>query len=229
MIVYKKYISDFIKCPFLFGKNIIASKQNTIKLNDMSLNIKKHIIELACYEMQNSHKYSLVEYRTQFTNKYYSRPSQAILAEKIVPKLNQVFDVFASNKFIGYNVPVDIALPGTSVIFRDILDFMMTDEDGNIVIAEIENLENFDEVKTKLKHWPHYFTPYSFIADQLGKKVTVKLIDPVNFCVIDASYLPDRFEGDLAQLRDIGRALSAPSLVRNLYACDDCEKKDNCL
>jgi len=229
MIVYKKHIDEYIMCPYLFGANILSSKQNIIKLSDMSSKLKKHIIELACFEMQNNSKFSIIEYRTKFTNKHYKRPSQAPTAERIVPKLNTIFEAFANNTFIGYNTPIDISLPGTSVTFRDIVDFILSDEDGNITVVEIENIDDFDKFKHKLKYWPQYFTPYSYLAAQFNKKVTLKIIDPVTFSVIDATYLPDRFDDDLSQLRDLGAAMSAPSLVRNLYNCVSCERKESCL
>jgi hypothetical protein len=212
----------------LFGKNILASKQNTIKLTDMSKYLKKHIIELACLEMQDGSKHSLIEYRTKFTNKHYSRPSQGLLVEKIVPKLNSIFSVFANNTFLGYNVPVDIGAPGTSVVYRDIVDFLLTNEEEEIIVCEIDDLSDFEGFQRKLKYWPQYYIPYSYLANKFNKKVSVSIIDPVNFTTLEAKYLPDRFIGDLHQISDLAKSMSTGTLIRTFNDCSECDKKEHC-
>lgn len=223
MVVYKQHIDEYLKCPFMFGKNIVSSKQNTIKLADMNLNIKKHLIEMASDEMQNGTKYSLQDYRIKYTNRYYSRPSQVLEAEAIVPKLNTVFESFASNQFRAYNLPIDIPVPGTPVIFRDIIDFLLVDEDGNLKIIEIVDLSNMDEVKKKLKWLPHYHIPYSFLADQFSKDIEVILFDPSELSTITNSYAPERYEDDLMALKSVTCSMASKFLVKNLNYCENCD------
>jgi hypothetical protein len=230
MIVYKNHIDDYIKCPFLFGKKILKNKQNTIKVTDLNLALKKFLIEIAAYEMQNDCKLGLVEYRTKFTNKYYGKKANIDLIESVVPKLNRIFSTFANCTFIGYNVPVDIGLPGTSVIFRDIVDFLLVsnDDEEKMFAVEIEDLSDFDFSKKKLENWPHQYISYSFLSSKFGKDINVELVDPDEFTIIEAAYNSDAFIGHLEQLSNIASCISSDFLYKNLNYCEFCELKDEC-
>lgn len=228
MIVYKSHVNDYIKCPFLFGKNILSSRQGTIKIPDMHMNIKKHIAEIASYEMKNDDKLALSEYRIRYTNKYYTKPSQVLEAETIVPKLNQVFEIFANNAFIGYNVPIEIPVPGTSTVYRDIVDFILTDEEGNITVVEIDDLTNIDLYRQQLTFWPQYYTPYSYLAASFEQDINVILIDPNDYIKLSIPYTQERHEQDVDQLYSLLKHVSSDNLIKNLYSCDTCKFADSC-
>jgi hypothetical protein len=228
MIVYKSHVNDYIKCPFLFGKNILSSRQGTIKIPDMHMNIKKHIAEIAAYEMKNDDKVPLAEYRTRYTNKYYTKPSQVLEVTDIVPKLNQIFEIFANNAFLGYNVPIEIPIPGTATVYRDIVDFILTDEEENIFIVEIDDLTNIDHYKNMISFWPQYYTPYSYLANAFEKPVEVILIDPNDYMKFTTQSNPERHAGDVDALCSILKSVSSEVLVKNLYACKGCKFEDTC-
>jgi len=230
MIVYKNHIDNFIKCPFYFGKVVLSGKQNTIRLSDMSVNLKKYIIEIACSEMKDGSKMSLSDYRVGYTNRFFSKPSQITRAEKIIPTLNKLFEVFADNKFLAYNLPVDIPIAGTSVIYRDIIDFVLINEDSSkITVVEFEELDNLQDFKNKITYWPHHYIPYTYLANQFKKQIDLEIIDPNEFSIFRGKYQPERYENDIKNFHEIAKSMSSEFLFRNLNACSDCLFKEECM
>jgi len=228
MIVDKAFVTDFIECPQKFGRNILQGRQSTIRIEDMNLQLKKHLVEIAAYEMQNDHKYSLAEYRVKFTNKFYSKATQVLSDQSIVARLNTLLETFASHKFIGYNVPIEIPIIGTAIMYRNIVDFILKDEDENIVVVEIQNLLDYHSTLQRYKHWPHYSSVYGYIADRLDCSVTLQLIDPVNFLRVDLEYNSMGLVLDLKKLFDLVRPMGSDTLWKNLYACNGCNYLKDC-
>lgn len=228
MIIQKSNIDDYILCPALYACNVIKSRQSTIKIKNIKKSIKKHLIEIASYEMQNDEKLTAHEYRTRFTDKYYRRSLQILKVDSLIKELNTVFDIFAKNVFVGYNLPVEIPLVGTSSEYRYIVDFVLTDEDNNITIVELESLDDIGAYKRRLKNWAHYYAPYTFLAEQFDKKVTLIIIDPDNLTRITAEYSPGRFPDDYKHLCAMLSPIEAGVVYHNLFACEYCEIQKEC-
>jgi hypothetical protein len=212
----------------MFGKNIITGRQSTIRILDPHVNLKKHIAEIASYEMKNDEKLSLAEYRVKYTNKYHAKQNNMVEIENITKKLNGIFSMFSNNAFIGYNVPVDLVAQGTNITYRDIIDFLLTDEEGNIIAVELEDLSQIDVYKRQLHFWPHYYTVYSYMANSFGQDLKVILIDPNDQIKIEQTYSPTRFNNDLSCLSETLRPLQSNVLLRNFNSCYDCPYTDDC-
>lgn len=230
MIIYKEQIDNYIKCPYMYAINVLKSKQSVIKIKGNNA-IKKHLIEIASFEMQNNVKLSLSEYRIKFTNKYCKKTESLFDTETeatLVKSLNTVFDIFASNAFCGYNVPVEIPIAKTSSCYRNLIDFVLTDDNGNISIVEIVSLNDDDMFLQKLRNWPHYYISYSYIARQFDKNVTVYFIDPVTLKKIKIIYNGDRFEKDFDQLKSVIYPIDNGSMYYNLYNCNTCNLTEEC-
>jgi len=228
LIVQKQFVTDYIQCPYLYARNSLSSRANAIKLSDMHTNIKKHLVEIASYEMKNLVKLKASEYRTKFTNKYYRKPSQVLKLESIIKDLNTLFEVFASNIFVGYNVPVEIPIQGTSTEYRDFIDFILMDPEKDIIIVQIDDLSNLEEYKNRMKSWVHYTAAYSFLAAQFGKTVSVTVVDPVTLFRFDTKFSPERFDSDYEQLNSLMLPVANNVIYKNLFACNYCESKEDC-
>lgn len=225
IVINKQNINNFIKCPYLFGKNVLSDRY--AKVDDFS-KFKKYISGVASHELKENIKLSLSEYRIGFTNKHYTKNDDVLDAHSIIARLNGVFDIFANNTFFGYNIPIDIPIPGTNVVYRDIVDFGLISENDKTTIVEFDDLTNMDRYSEFLKNWPHYYIAYSFIANSLSKSVDVVIIDPVEYQKIEITFSPDRFENDLSELKDITKLMECDYLYKNLYACIDCEYLGQC-
>lgn len=228
MIIQRNNVDNYVLCPALYATNVTKTRQSTINIKNIKKSIKKHLIEIASYEMQNNVKLTAHEYRTRFTDKYYRRSLQILKVDSLIKELNAIFDIFAKNVFVGYNLPVEIPLAGTSSEYRYIVDFVLTDEDNNITIVELETLDNIAEYKRKLKNWAHYYAPYTFLAEQFDKKVTLLVVDPDDLTKIAVEYLPGRFEDDYKQLCSMLKPLEAGIVYHNLFACGYCEIDKEC-
>lgn len=228
MIIDRPFVTDFIQCPQKFGRNILQGRQSTIRVEDMNLQLKKHLVEIAAFEMQNDHKFTLAEYRVKFTNKFYTKATQVLSDNSIVNRLNNLLDTFANNKFIGYNVPVEIPIEGTSIMYRSIVDFILKDEDDNITIVEIQDLSDYYGTLQRYKYWPHYAAVYGYIADRLDCNVTLQLIDPVNFLRVDLEYTSLGLMLDLKKLFDLVKPMGSDTLWKNLFACKGCDYIKDC-
>lgn len=253
MYMYKHHIDDYIKCPHSFALNVLKDSPNKPrvlsnvfdKLNK-SRNISKaslantparktiadvrnHIAEIASYELKNDDKLSLADYRVKYTNKYFSKPSDVLGTSEIITKLNSVFEVFAVNAFLAYNVPVDIPIQGSSIMYRDIVDFILTDDESNIIIVEFDDLSNFDLYKNKLSSWPHYVAPYAWLASQFEKTINVVVVDPNDFTKINTRVHEKYFEDYCSEeLNALMRPMGSMTLTKNYYACGACEYTNLC-
>ena len=232
MILSKQNIDVWIQCPYKFGKYVINDTFKTIETNKPSIvKIKNFLAELASHEMKENIKLSLVDYRTKFTNKFYANKTPSIAAldvEVEIIKLNKLFSVFANNVFIGYNIPVDISIPGTNIIYRDFIDFGLSDENKDLTFVEFVNMKEKIYIKDKLKHWAHYYTLYSFIASSFNKDIKVIFIDPDVVETIEFKFNPNRFEDDYAQLINLITPIKTSYLIRNLNSCQGCSDISEC-
>jgi hypothetical protein len=142
--------------------------------------------------------------------------------------LNSTFDVFAKNVFAGYNVPIEIPILRTSSEYRYIVDFILTDENNNITIVELEDLTSLEWHKSKLKNWAHYYSPYTFLAEQFDKKIQLLVIDPENLVKLTAEYAPSRFADDYKYLCNMLMPIETGIIYHNLLMCDKCPREEEC-
>lgn len=250
MYINKHHIDDYIKCPYLFALSVLkevseketrtsqvleklskargtSKVQLAARQKKSIINIKNHIAEIASYEMKNDDKLDATGYRTKYTNKFFSKASD-VLDEKLVPKLNKILEVFSANAFIGYNLPIDIPIQGTAIMYRDIVDFILTDADSNIIIVEFVDLTNIDQFRRKINYWPHYRVPYSFLAASFDKDVEVVWIDPDDFVSCRMAIKADQLDKDTNELASLVFPMQESCLTRNLYACSICDYRSSC-
>ena len=232
MVVTKENINNFIKCPFLFGKNVLSDKYKIITEKESIERFKKHVVELASYEMKENVKLDLAEYRSSFTNKYFTskKSLDAFLDPSVlIPMLNTLFSVFANKVFIGYNLPIDINIAGTNMVYRDIIDFGLIDEEENITFVEIVDLTSISpSFEEKVKNWVHYFIPYSFLASSFNKTINVVFIDPDIRETVEFVVHPEKFDLDYIQLCEFIKTMKTHYIYKNLYMCSNCEQLGNC-
>ena len=228
MIVNKQHVDDYIKCPFLFGKKTMSNKYQQSHLPEDYLKIRRHISEIASYEMKNLCKLELSEYRIRYTNKHYTSKKDIMNMESITTRLNGIFEPFANNAFIGYAIPVEIPIEGSNIIYRNIIDYGLISEDGEVTFIEIEKIGDMGYYKKILKNWAHYYTIYSYLANEFKKKVTVIILDPVEYQRIDMVFLPERFSEDYKVLVNTIKPLQNPSFVKNYHSCFGCMLMGEC-
>lgn len=228
MIVSRKHIDDYVKCQYLFGKNTMSNKYQQSHLPEDYLRIRRHLSEIASYELKNACKLELSEYRIRFTNKYYTSKKDLLNMDSITTKLNGIFEPFANNAFIGYAIPVEIPIEGTNIIYRNIIDFGLVSDSGEITFVEIETIEDLTHYKRILRNWPHYYAIYSHLANEFGKKVNVVILDPVEYQRIDMVFLPERYAEDYKQLCNLIKPLQNPSFVKNYFSCPGCIMMGEC-
>ena len=231
MILTRDYIDDYLFCPMLFGKNTLSDKYSIPKLQNEYSKFKDHVAEIASYEMKNCEKLSLYDYRIKYTNKHYSSSKRLMnnLNDGIINKLNRLFSYFSDNIFIGYNIPIDVAAPGTSAVFRKIYDFGLINTDQTeLLFVEIEDLSDELEFKKKLINWPHWYTPNSYLAKTFNKKVIVLYLDPVLDKQIEVAYLPEMFSADIESLSKIVNPISNGVFWKALNSCKDCSLVGEC-
>lgn len=233
MNVYQYHVTDYIKCPYLYGRNMMSSSKPVSKSQADHMKFKTHLTEIASYEMKNDCKLSLHEYRVRYTNKFYSDPKQVIGMDEgnmnfLIAKLNNIFSVFADSAFFGYNIPIEIAIPGSTVTFKDTVDFGLIDDQKNVTFVNIESLDDEEQYKQMLKHWVHYYITYSYLAHSFGRKINIIVLDPIRHSRIDMAFLPERFDMDLARLTEIVKPMSSGLIYKNLFMCNNCNLVGEC-
>jgi len=225
MNIFRQHINDYMTCPYLFAKNILANKYGVNKKDGSYKKFKDYITDIASYEMKNNTKLTLSEYRIGYTNKFYTTKKDVIDIEfnGLISKLNNIFSIFSENIFIGYNFPLEIVIPGTSHIYKDTISYVMNSIDSDKIVAiEIEDLSNINLYKRKLKNWPQYFLPYSYLAYKLNKKVELVILDPILNEKIEIIFLKDRFKEDILVMNEIIIPIDKNILYRNLAFCEHC-------
>lgn len=265
MFLHKTHIDNYIKCPYYFAINVL-SKLDVDKINNKllvgALNkaslskssrtidkdiddkdiswIKNAITKIAINEMKSCEKTSIQEYRIMYTNKFYKSLLESATNNEnlsLINKLNTMFSIFSDNVFIAYNLPVEIPVNKTNVIYRDIIDFVMVDpkNEDNIVIVEFENFRDKSSISIpKYYEWLHYKIQYTYLASSFNKTVTVNIIDPfLPDAKIEIVYTPTIFDElykDFSALvsQIINKDLNT-ILYRNLYNCPVCELKNSCM
>jgi hypothetical protein len=216
----------------LYAKNILANKYGQKSEGDYK-KFKDFLNDTASYEMKNNTKMNLSEYRTGYTNRFYSSKSDLFNKDLtgLVSKLNNIFSPFSDNLFIGYNLPVEIVIPGTQNVYKDTISYLMTDlEDTKIIAIEIEDLsgDKFNFYKKMLKDWPQYYTLYSYLAYKFDRMVEVIILDPILNEKIEMVFLKDRHKDDLKELGDIIMPIEKNILYKNFFACGNCELIGDC-
>lgn len=231
MILYKQFIDDYLFCPILFSRNTLNDRYSINKLQNEYLKFKDHVAEIASYELKNCEKLNLHEYRIRYTNKHYvsSKKITKNIDDNIINKLNRLFSYFSDNLFIGYNIPVEIPISGTPVIFREFYDFGLINMDQTeLLFVKIEDLSNEYDIKKRIINWPHWYTPNSFLAKTFEKKVIVLYLDPVLDKQIEVTYLPEMFDINIKQLKDIVTPISNGIFWKSLNSCNNCNLVGEC-
>lgn len=265
MFLHKTHIDNYIRCPYYFAINVL-SKLDVDKINnkllvgalnkaslskssrtiDKDINdkdiswIKSAITKIAINEMKTCEKTSIQEYRIMYTNKFYKSLLESMSSSEnmtLINKLNNMFSIFSDNVFIAYNLPVEIPVNKTNVIYRDIIDFVMLNpnDENNIIIVEFDTFRGKDTINIpKYYEWLHYKIQYAYLASSFNKTVTVNIIDPfLPDAKIEINYTPTMFDElykDFSVL--VGQIINKELntiLYRNLYSCSSCELKSSCM
>lgn len=260
MYIYKSYIDNYIKCPHYFALTLLdkdkndptlvteyiadvlkkATRSKSYKVTGKS-NIKRDIewlkdsiSKIASNEMVTGVKAPISEYRIQYTNKYFKNiltSYSTVEGENIINRLNNVFAIFSSSIFLGFNVPIEIPLLKTNLIYRDMFDFLLCDinDPEKITIVEIDDLSNPLQAR-KYREWSHYKIPYLFLADSLQSNINVIIIDPINTSNrVELSYMPRKFNDIHESCSKIALDVINPVLYKNLHSCDECIYTSVCL
>jgi hypothetical protein len=230
IIIKKNQINDWITCQQLFGKNILSNKYNNTPDDNKLSKFKSLIEQVASEEMKNMIKLPAADYRIRYTNTYFAKKSDyAFLAQEgIVRRLNSILSIFADNVFIGYNVPLEIPIVGTELIYRYMIDFLLVDHSGDVIAVEIEDLSDLDLFRQKMKNWPHYYAPYSFLTDVFKKDVFLVFIDPINYLKVEYKFTAASMSEDLRELRCVTFGITNPFYVKNLAQCNSCSYLGEC-
>lgn len=229
MILNRQHITDYIKCPYLFGKSVLSNKTKTARLPVKYSEFRDFIISIAANEMKDMEKLSLAEYRIKYTNKFYTTAKQVLNIDgALIQKLNSQLSLFADNVFIGYNIPIDIPIPKTSVIFRDSVSFGMTNENKDLIFIEIDDLSDVTRYSQIMRNWVQYYIVYSYLAYTFDKKVEVIVYDPILDIKINLVYLPSRFEDDVLKLAEMIKPIYNGNMYKNLFACESCSLIGEC-
>jgi hypothetical protein len=255
MYLYKDHIDQYLKCPYYFAIILlnktdidrVASKtlqeflSKTAKVRSYKtidnmmdkdvLWVKDMVSKFALQEMETEKKCSLHEYRISYTNKYAKelRLENSDVKKKL-EFINNMFSIFANNIFIGYNVPVEIPINKTNIIFRDIIDFIVADvfDQDKLTIIEFDHL-NDSVNKSKYSCYDHYRISYAFISKSLNKPLDVLIIDPTINCItVKYSYKPSEFDNIYNSFADMARLFSHPLVYKNLNSCNECALKEIC-
>lgn len=265
MFLHKTHIDNYIRCPYYFAINVL-SKLEVDKINnkvlvgalnkaslskssrtiDKDVNdkdiswIKNAITKIAIQEMKLQAKTTMQEYRIMYTNKFYKSLLNNITAtesKSLIDKLNSMFSVFSENAFIAYNLPVEIPVTKTNVIFRDVIDFILSDPDdeNHIIVVEFDLFREKNKINIpKYYEWLHYKIQYAYLASLFNKNVTVNIIDPfLPEAKIEIKYTKDSFDelykDFAAAVNQIVNKDFGTVLYRNLYNCSGCEIKSACM
>lgn len=229
MILNRQHITDYIRCPYLFGKSVLSNKSKSARLPAKYNEFRDFIISIAAQEMKNMEKLSLSEYRIRYTNKFYTTAKQVLNIDgSLIQKLNSQLSVFADNIFCAYNIPIDIAVPGTSVVFRDVVSFGMTTPDKDMIFIEIDDLTNTAQYNQIIRNWVQYYIVYSYLAKIFDKRIEVIIFDPILDKKINLVYLPNRYDDDLITLSEMVKPIYAGNMYKNLFACETCNLIGEC-
>lgn len=256
MYIYKYQIDDYIKCPYLFAFNVLSKDSEDITsirlmntLNKVSQSktsknmnsqikdkdivwLKNSISKMAIQEMETGTKNSLYDYRNMLSNKFHKNIINSFEEEsaQLLDRLNNLMSIFSVNVFMGYNVPVEIPIAKTNIIFRDLVDFILVDpfDDDNITIVEIADLSD-PIMSKKYTEWIHYKMQYSFIAESLNKDIKLLVLDPIySGNTIEFIYPKDKFKEYHDNANSFFPKILNPVLYKNLYECTNCELNSTC-
>jgi hypothetical protein len=257
MYIYKYQLDEYLHCPYYFAFNIInksnktdiSSKTLIDVLNKVAASktsrsmdreskdkdilwLRNTISKFALQEMESGKKLALHDYRIMYTNKYFKNyfHNNSIDGNVIINKLNNMLSVFSDNIFIGYNVPIEVPIQKTNIIFRDIVDFIMVDpfDQDKITVVELADLSTFIN-KNKYTEWIHYKIQYSFLASSIEKDITVKIIDPFySDNILEFTYKKDSFSKLYETAVQFIPKILDPILFKNLLNCNSCNIKEEC-
>lgn len=258
MYIYKSYLDNYIKCPHYFALCLLnksvdksvtdqsvadilkkATKSKTYKvLNKSHIKrdihwIKDSISKIALQEMTSGEKCGIHEYRIMYTNKYFKNilaTHKDAKSAELIERLNDAFSIFASNVFLGYDVPIEIPILKTNIVYRDVIDFILCDvnDQEKITIVEFDDLSSKVQIR-KYREWAHYKIQYYFIADSLKSNVNVIIMDPINTNNrLEFTYKPRRFNEVHDACSKIVLDVANPVIFKNLNSCSTCEYLEMC-
>jgi hypothetical protein len=230
IILKKNQINDLILCQNLFGKNTLSNKYSNTPDNNKIAKFKTVIEQIAKDELKDMMKFKPSEYRVKYTNAYCTKKEDySFLAEEsITLKLNNILSIFADNVFIGYNVPIEIPVAGSDIIYRAMIDFLLVDHNGDVIAIEIDDLTDIEFFKQKMKYWPQYYAPYSFLTDVFKKDIFLTFIDPINFTKLEYQFTGSSLVDDLKDLKSTVSGVSNSFYIKNLSYCTRCNYMGQC-
>lgn len=227
MIIKNQHITDYIFCPYRFSKNVLSNNKQSgmIKLHFKYEKFKDFISKIASYELKNMHKYNHKEYTIKYFNEFpYNGKklfNDAILNDETEYKINNMLSIFSDNTFIGYNIPIEIPIPGTNIIYKHNLNYGLSDEKKELTFIQIIDLKADDFTSDQL-NWSHWSIIGSYLANAFKKKIQITFLDPVNLIAIDKIYQAQLFEQDLEDLKKIACAIDSGLLYKNYFNCYRC-------
>lgn len=203
---------------------------------------RKNLYSIASEELKEKIKLSLSEYRSRYTNSFYNEKVNTgiygrsnkgevynmIDSEVLLAKMNNFYSHFTNKAFIGYNIPIEISIVNTNIVYKTSVDFGLVDDKKELTFIDIVDMLTPVYIKDKITYWAHYYSVYSYLAASFNKKITVILLDPDVVDSIELTFYPERFDDDYKQLCEMITPISNSYIVRNLNACSKCLIMDEC-
>jgi hypothetical protein len=252
MIIYKNHIDNYIKCNYLFALDVIAGKKvNAEDMNgsvnkflryktsiltadnkELSKNViwfKEHICSIVSQEMKDGIKQPTGFYRVKFSERFQNNLLKIEPDGKLlINKINAFLSPLTHNMCIGFNVPVEIPIRGTNIMYKDVIDFVLLDQDsGDIVIVEIDDIKK-NMIDSRIKSWYHYKVPYSFLGDSMEKNVRVFILDPNTMETLEYYFHKSSFDQQYKHLVELVTPIKTSNLVKNLFSCSTCKNEELC-
>jgi hypothetical protein len=239
-------LNDYIFCPHKFSRQVVNEKyKENSKDNNVKTSIylhKNNLTSIASEEMKNNVKLSLSEYRSRFTNTFYDEKTATgvnsrsdkgevynlLDSEVLLSKLNNFYSHFANQAFIGYNIPIEISISGTNIVYKTFVDFGLINDKKELTFIDIVDMLNPVYIKDKVNYWAHYYISYSYLAASFNKTIKVILLDPDVVDSIEFTFNPGRFDDDYKQLCEMITPITNSYIIRNLNACSKCLIMDEC-
>lgn len=240
----KQMISDYIFCPHKFKYKASNYKYNKNSDKVLKLLVTKHkenLTRIASIELKENIKLSLGEYRTRFTNEFFNNKigrnegvnklefTDSFLDDELLTvKLNNFYNIFSKQAFIGYNIPVEIPISGTNIVYASKVDFGLVDDEKNLTFIDLVDMKDPVYIKDRVRFWSHYYTVYSYLAASFNATVKVVLKDPEVSDELEFIFPKERFDDDYKQLCELLAPIQNNYSIRNINACSKCEILNEC-
>lgn len=247
----KVNIDDYIKCPRYFALNSLKPSEQVNPDDDSSFDefkklykkstknlngnsnaskiefLKYHITKIAMNELKTGTKLDITQYRCGFANKFYNNVYKTTVnGESIIDKTNTMFSLFHNGVFLAYNMPLEIPISKTNIMFSACVDFILADNDEiftiDIIDSTIINLDGY-------RYWSHYKVPYLFVANNFGKKITSYIIDINDLKIHKYLYYSRDFKFEMSEIQKLAINMINLVYVKNLYQCKGCKYIDKCI